>query len=81
MTDRTVKPTSDIRRRFERVLGPDRLAQKMAAIFGCNEKEMFRWERTGWPTYTVVVLEFMEICPVNRWPLRLRSLPTHTDQQ
>jgi len=79
MTDRTVKPPSDIRRRFERVLGPERLSQKIAAIFGCNEKEMFRWERTGWPAYTVAVLEFMESCPVEKWPTRFRSLPSTSD--
>jgi nitrate reductase assembly molybdenum cofactor insertion protein NarJ len=66
------------RARFEKLLGPDKLAEKMGALFGVNAKEMFRWERGEWPAYTSTFLEFMETVPQDQWPRRFLSLIDHT---
>lgn len=63
----------NMRARFEKLFGAERLAGKLGAIFGVNEKELFRWERAEWPLYTVVTLELLEACPRPKWPESVRK--------
>lgn len=61
-------------RRWERLLGSDRLANKIAAVLGHSSPNYpYALRRAGWPDYATLLLEFMEMTPRKKWPLPLRQ--------
>ena len=63
----------DIWRRFEELLGSERLSNKIAAVLDLKSpKYPYVLRRDGWPIYAETMLELMESLPRQRWPLALR---------
>jgi len=64
----------DIWRRFEALLGSERLSNKIAAVLSHDSpKYPYVYRRNGWPGYALTLLEFMEETPRKSWPLALRQ--------
>lgn len=60
--------------RWERLLGSDRLTNKIAAVLGRTSPYYpYALKRDGWPVYATLLLEFMEMTPRQKWPLSLRQ--------
>lgn len=61
-------------KRWELLLGGERLANKIAAVLGRSSPNYpYALRRDGWPEYATLLLEFMEITPRKNWPLSLRQ--------
>ena len=63
----------DLWKRFEKLLGSERLSNKIAAALGLSPKHVFVRRREGWPIYAETLVEFMEATPRKNWPLALRQ--------
>lgn len=60
------------RKRWEAILGPTKIADKLGRLFDVSPKHMYKWEGGEWPLYTRRLLEFMEQTPEKNWPAAIR---------
>jgi hypothetical protein len=63
-----------VRRRFERLFGAKRLAEKIAAATGKSRTTAFRWCETGFPSGVVAYLDLLERTPRSEWPDQVRAV-------
>lgn len=64
----------EIWKRFEQLLGSERLSNKIAAVLSHDSpKYPYVYRQDGWPGYAITLLEFMEATPRKNWPLALRQ--------
>lgn len=62
------------RERYEALTGlsGNNLAAWLASLFNVNTKQMYRWDQAGWPHYTSVIADLLEVAPRKDWP---KSVP------
>lgn len=63
----------EARARWAAVLGEDRLHARIAAVFKVGSTALFQWLNSGFPDYTMLVLDVIEKTPARHWPRSLHD--------